>query len=48
VRGFDVALAELGAEAVQQADLFLLEADLPLGGGLLQGKRPPRAAAAAS
>jgi hypothetical protein len=37
--GLDVALAELRAEALQQADLLLRERDLALGGGLLQAQQ---------
>src|SRR5580765_7497102 len=40
VRGFDVAFAELGAEAFEEPDLLLLQLDLALGGGLLQPEQP--------
>ena len=36
VRRLDVALAELGAEALQQPDLLLGQFERALGGGLLQ------------
>ena len=40
MRGFDVAFAELGAEAFEEPDLLLLQLDLALGGGLLQPEQP--------
>lgn len=40
VRGFDVALAELRREPLEQADLLVGEVELALGGGLLQPQQP--------
>ena len=40
VRGLDVALVELGREALQRLSLFRGELDLALGGRLLQPQQP--------
>lgn len=37
-RGFDMALAELGAEALQHSGLLLAELDRALGGGLAEAQ----------
>jgi hypothetical protein len=40
VRRLDVAFAELRAEAFEQADLVVGQAEFALGGGLLQPQQP--------